>query len=448
MGSKNLKAVVVRGSGSVEVAHAERFMRMVDKAWGMIDVSKNANQRRAWGQFRSPELFNDLGQLPVKNFQDDYLNPNIFEKINPLLYKKEFEVGRMSCFVCPIYCSHFYKIKEGPYAGLACEGFELNDILNFVGKLEIDYPPAVIKLHSLCSEFGLDQDNASGAIAWAFECYQRGIVTQGDTDGLKLEWGDYEVVAELLKKIAYREGIGNLLAEGSKRASEIIGKGSEKFAIHIKGQDSIEALRGSGRSWALGCVVSTRGGTHTRGANLIESMVIPEDVCKRIWGISGIEGPLSYRNKALLVVYYERMQAILDSLGICLFASNWSSPDLLGPDDLAQLYSAATGSEINEDELMSFGERLHHIEKVFNVLHSGFDRKDDYPPQRFMEEPIKSGPLKGERLIEEEWDSILDEYYRFHKWDEQTGWPTRKCLEDLELKELADDLAEVGRLPS
>jgi aldehyde:ferredoxin oxidoreductase len=177
-------------------------------------------------------------------------------------------------------------------------------------------------------------------------------------------------------------------------------------------------------------------------------MVIPEDVCKRIWGISRIEGPLSYKNKALLVVYYERVQAILDSLGLCLFASNWSSPDLLGPDDLAQLYSAATGNEINEDELMRSGERLHNIEKVFNVLHSGFDRKDDYPPQRFREEPIQSGPLKGERLIEEEWDRLLDEYYGFHKWDVKTGWPTRKCLEDLELKELADDLVKVGRLPS
>jgi aldehyde:ferredoxin oxidoreductase len=173
---------------------------------------------------------------------------------------------------------------------------------------------------------------------------------------------------------------------------------------------------------------------------------IPSEICEKIWGVQ-VEGPLSYENKTNLVVYYERLQAILDSLGVCLFASNYNGPDLLGPDDLAELYSAASGREIDVDELMIIGERIHNIEKAFNVLHVSFSRRDDYPPQRLMEEPTKSGPMRGERLPREKWDQMLDEYYELHGWDKQTSWQTRKCLEDLDLKKVADDLEKAGRVP-
>jgi aldehyde:ferredoxin oxidoreductase len=446
MGSKNLKAVAVRGSGSIEVAYPERFMESVNKAWEKLRASEAATIRRRWGTYRTPDLYNERGHLSARYFQDDYVSPQIIHNVDPVVFKRDYEVRRLGYSCCPIGCSHFYRVTDGPYGGLACEGFEVNDLLNFVARFEIDYPPAIIGLHSLCSEYGLDQDNASGAIGWAFECYQRGIITDADTDGLRLEWGDHRAVAELLRKIAYREGLGDLLAEGAKRASEVIGQGSEEFAIHVKGQDSIESLRGSGRAWALGCVVSTRGGTHTRGANLIEGIPVPSDVCQKVWGIPEIHGPLSYDNKAELVVYYERLQAILDSLGVCMFCSNWAGLDLLDPDDLAELYSAATGAKINGGELMAVGERIHNVEKAFNVLHAGFSRGDDQPPSRFMEEPVRSGPMRGEKLTKEGWDKMLDEYYELHGWDKATGWQSRKCLEGLGLKSVADDLEKAGRL--
>ncbi len=448
MGSKNLKAVAVRGSGAVEVAQPERFMELVDRAWKKIRASNATEQRRIWGTYKTPELYNERGHLPVRNFQDEYLNPKIISKVTPEIYKRDYEVRRLGYTSCPISCSHFYRVTDGPYAGLACEGIEINDLMNFVAKFEIDYAPAIINLHCLCNEYGLDQDNASGAISWAFECYQRGILTQKDTDGLELRWSDHKTVAELLRKIAYREGIGDLLAEGAKRASDIVGKGSEKFAIHVKGQDSVECMRGSGRSWALGCAVSTRGGAHTRGANLVEAMNVPPEICQKNWGVSKVEGPLSYQGKALLVTYYERLQAIVDSLGICLFCSNWSGPDLLGPDDMADLYSAATGEEITSDEIMLRGERIHNVEKAFNSLHAGFNRSDDFPPPRFMEEPVSSGPMKGELLTRSEWEKMLDEYYELHGWDKETGLQTLKCLEDLDLKTVADDLSKAKRLPA
>jgi aldehyde:ferredoxin oxidoreductase len=441
MGSKNLKAVAVRGSGSIEVAYPERFMETVDESWEKTKNSGATNKKL------NPHRFNEANQMPVRNFQDAYMSPDKLDKLRPEAYK-EYEVGRSGYFACPIHCSRFYRVRHGLYAGLASEGLQANDLLNWVGRFDLglDDPAVLIKLHALCNEYGLDQDNTSCSIAWAFECYQRGIFTQKDTGGLKLEWGDYQVVAELVNKVAYREGLGDILAEGSKRASQMVGKGSERFAIHIKGQDSMEPMRTS-KGWALGCGVSTRGGTHTRGAAFIEMQKdIPSEICEKIWGVQ-VEGPLSYENKANLVVYYERLQALLDSLGVCLFASNYNGPDLLGPDDLAELYSAASGREIDVDELMIMGERIHNIEKAFNVVHAGFGRRDDYPPQRLMREPVKSGPMKGERLPRERWDQMLDEYYELHGWDKKTSWQTRKCLEDLDLKRIADDLEKVGRVP-
>jgi aldehyde:ferredoxin oxidoreductase len=365
----------------------------------------------------------------------------------PDIYKRDYEVGRRGYLACPLYCSHLYKINEGPYAGLVCEGFEFNDVWNFMSRFDIDYLPAVIKFHSLCNEYGLDQDSSSCTIAWAFECYEKGIITEKDTDGLKLEWGDHRVVAELLRKIAYREGIGNILAEGSQKASTFVGKGSERYVVHLKGQDSIEPMRAA-KGWALGCCVSTRGGGHTRGANLIELSyrTIPPEVAQRVWGIPRVEGPSSYENKAKLVVYYERLQAIVDSLGLCLFTSTWWSPDLLGPEEYAKLYSTSTGREISGEELVVMAERIHNIEKAFNILHAGFGRQDDYPPGRFMEEPIKSGRAEGELLSRNEWDKVLDEYYELHGWDRETGWQKRGQLEKLGLEEVAEDLEKAGRL--
>lgn len=446
MGSKNLKAFAVRGSHGISVAHPGPFIEMVQDVWQRVKKSPGVSPYREWGTFRNPEVFNALGHLPVRNFQDEYLDEEILKGVDPAICKDKYEVRRLGYTSCPISCSHFYSIKEGPFAGLACEGIETNNVLNFVSKLEISDLAALIKLHHLCSEYGLDQDNASGAIAWAFECYQRGVLGDDETDGLQLRWGDHEAVAELLRKMGLREGIGDLLAEGSKRAADIIGQGSADFAIHIKGQDSIEALRGSGRAWALGCVVSTRGGTHTRGANLVEMRDYPNETYERVWGIPKLEGPLSYKNKPHLVLYYEKLRAINDSLGICNFIGNDVDPDLMGPERLADLFWAATGVSMTGEELMTAGQRIHNIEKAFNVLHAGYNRSDDYPPRRFQEEPVTSGPRKGERILKKEWDTMLDEYYDLNSWDRENGWQTRECLEALNLDGIADELQKAGKL--
>ena len=209
----------------------------------------------------------------AKNFQD-IADPDKLRKIMPDIFREKYQVRKIAPFACPVGCFRIYEVKEGPYAGTICNGFPANDIDNFGIKLGIDYPPAILKAHDLCSDLGLDEDSCSGVIAWAFECYERGILSKEFTGGLEFKWGDHRMILELLDKIANRQGLGDLLAEGCLHASEIIGKGSEEFCIHIKGQDNFEIMRGE-KGWALGCVVSTRGGTHLRGAILTDRTDIP-----------------------------------------------------------------------------------------------------------------------------------------------------------------------------
>ncbi len=439
LGSKNLKAVAVRGSKSICVAEPKKFLEAVEKSWEKLEKSSAGKLLSTWGTHGITSALNELSLQPIRNFQDTYLPLEKLDKIKPEVYKRKYEIGRIACATCPIYCSHLYKINEGPYSGLVAEGFEANTTWDFACRFDIDYAPWLIKAHALCSQFGLDVDQASAVIAWAFECYQRGLLTEIDTDGLKLEWGDFLAVERLLKKLAFREGFGNLLAEGSKQASKKIGRGTDKYAFHIKGQDLKEALRPL-KGWALGVVVATRGGRHLDGAPQTEMGSFTREDCIRLFGVPTATDPTSYEGKAKLVIYYEKFKAVCDTLGLCYIASNWISPDLLGIEDYVSLLNPALGSNLSSSDLLKIGDRIHNVGKAFNTLHAGFKREDDYPPWRFMEEPAPSGPFKGQVLERAKWDSMLDEYYETRNWSRDTSWQTRKCLEDLDLPEMIIDL--------
>ena len=447
MGSKNLKAAAVRGTGSVKVAYPDRFMEVVSDAWQMIESS---SMKAGMGAIGLHSFFTPLigRATPYKNFQDLSIPDELAKKLAPEVYQAKYQRAQIGYLSCPLHCSNFYRVDEGPYAGLATEGFEMNTSVDFGCKLALDYAPAIIKAHALCNQLGLDVDNTSGPIAWAFECYQRGILTKEDTDGLELNWGDYEAVFELVRKIAYREGFGNILAEGSKHASEIVGRGSDYYAMHIKGQDLYEDLRAP-IGWAFGTCVATRGGGHTTSAaaaDLVAGMNPEADRASREFFRVRTLDPAAYEDKAKLVVYTERQQEIMNSLILCLYLGTWSSSENLSLDHLAELYSAATGWETTKEELVKIADRILNVEKAFNVLHANLGRADDYPPERSFREPIKSGPLAGFSLSREKFDQMLDEYYQLRGWDTKSGLQTRKCLEELDLADVADDLKQVGKL--
>ncbi|MBS7622277.1 aldehyde ferredoxin oxidoreductase family protein [Candidatus Bathyarchaeota archaeon] len=432
MGSKRLKALVVRGTGPVDVAQPNRFMEEVERVWRKLDENQSVSARRKYGTRASLPSANHLGFLGARNFQDDYWDDMKIERVRQEILNERYEKRKLACFNCPLHCSHLYKIDSGPYAGLMCEGFQMNVDWDFSAKLDIDDPEALIKINAVCNELGLDIDNTSAPVAWAFELFEKGIVGSAETDGLELKWGDSKMVIELIWKIARREGFGKILAEGSRRASEIIGRGSERYVSHIKGQDSIEALR-SDKGWALGCVVATRGGGHLNGA--FQSHRTPH-----------AGNPHSYDLKAEAVFWFEKFKAAVDMLGICYFTTVWSDRGLLDQDDLAQLFSAATGIQVDGEQLINVGLQVHNVEKAFNTLHAGFSRRDDYPPERFMTEPVKSGPNRGEKLDRENWNMMLDQYYTIHGWDPETGWQRSECLDKLGLVEVKQRLRQENKL--
>ncbi|MBW2150218.1 MAG: aldehyde ferredoxin oxidoreductase family protein [Deltaproteobacteria bacterium] len=441
MGSKNLKAISVKGSGQVAVYDERAFSRVAEEILGKINRSPVLERTRQYGTIKA-----SVPTRAVRNYQDEFVAAEQARKLHHELFKKVYEREKYPCcFNCPINCGRMYVVPSGIYTGTRARKLEANAISDFGPRLGIYEPASIVNLQALCDQYGLDMDNTAGVIAWAMECYERGLLSRSDTDGLDLTWGNHRAVAGLVKKIAYREGIGDLLSKGCKVASGIVGRQSERFCIHVKGQELMEAIRRP-KAWALGVVVSERGGSHTRGAPLSDLKGISAEMGNKLWGVPEASDPSVYDGKAKIVLYYEQFHSVLDSLGICFLASNWADPSLPGPEDYTRLLHAALGSGDLPENIMEIGERIHTLGKVFNMIHAGFSRKDDYPPARLMQEPIKSGPFKGERLKKEDWDKMLDEYYTIHNWDKETGWCTKESLDLLNLPEVEDMLNRAGKL--
>ena len=434
MGSKNVKAIAVRGDGFIDIADPKKFEVTCSEAFEKIKNSKYLDGIKKFGPISTMITKNNLSSLPLKNFQESYVNltKEPYDSIDPKNYYK-YSIKSKGYFNCPIKCNKVYNINK-----FYCESLEANSITNFACKLGLKSPKEVMKLHMKCDDLGMDEDSVAGSIAWAIECFERGIINKDLTGGLQLEWGDFETISFLMDKIAKREDIGKLLAYGSKKASELIGKGTE-YAMHIKGQDLYEHLR-TMKGWALGVVISMRGGGHTSGAPMTEFMGLSPEISKKYWDIESAGDPTSYENKAKLVFYYENLHAVVNSLGVCLFISDWSGPDLLNLDDFSKLLSYASGVPLKKSDLIFIGEKIVNVEKAFNVLHGNFRRKDDYPPPRFFNEKVKSGPLKGEILDKKMWDDMLDQYYDLHDWDKITSLQKKDKLEKLDLIEVSKEL--------
>ena len=444
MGGKKLKALVAAGSGKtrVKIANPEAFSEFTRALNRKLSSSVSVKTKKRSGTVAAIPPLGKSAAIPVRNFVDEYLTEKEMVPYSPENFDALLVRSIGACNPCPVRCQHLYQStgkETWPQDKL-----EANTVWDFGPRLGLTNAGDILACHTLCTQYGLDIDSTASAICWAMDCYERGILTSSDVNGLTLQWGNAEVVFTLIKRIALREGFGDVLAEGSLRASRRIGKGSEALSYHIKGQDLIEPMR-SCKGWALGVAVSPRGGTHTRGAPQTEFRGVDSRTGKRIWGVDTAGDPRAYEGKAQLVVYYERFHAVLDSLGLCYFVTNWSSPDLLGPEAVARLSSLALGEEITEEDLVKIGERILTLEKIYNILHTDFGREDDFPPGNFMKIGIKRGPFKGEKLEEDKWNEMLSQYYALHGWDPETSFPTAKTLRHLNLEVYSEMLRDVNK---
>jgi len=438
-GSKNLKAIAVRGTKTIDVVDRDGFDKAKESCIEALYGDEFNRRRMKYGVYCYMEPWGV--ESPYHNFSGEVPPEALKEKLMPDEFYK-FKVGNKTCKGCPIGCWAIHEVidKEGD---LTVEAIQGNTIHNFGAKLGISEPKKVLKAHYLCNEYGLDEDVTSNVIAWAIDCYQKGLINNKITDGQKLVWGDGDLINNIIEQIAYRKGeFGDLLSEGCLRASKKIGRGSEALCVHVNGNDLFECLWTS-VAWALGVTVSPRGGTHTRGGIIEERLRgAPAEILIKLFGIPVIEEPQSYVNKEKLVVYMERLNAALDCLGMCMFTHS-SRVTMLLPDHYASLLATATGEGFTASDLLLLGEKVQTIERSYNILHIGWSRKNDIPPAIFF-----SNPLAGRYHLDlQQYELLLDKYYEHHCWD-GNGHPKKNTLKGLGLDFIVHKLEENGVLLS
>jgi len=434
-GSKNLKAVAIKGTKSIKVYSPEKLIKKVLKYnEEIVDKSQVVHSHRTGGTLLAYLAPGENRPHAVRNMSEGFWSNKSIEKFARDEVDK-YLMRRHSCFNCPVYCSSIFKLD-----GFRFETFEANSFRSYASNLDVTSLEGALNCHRLANSYGLDDDQLSAVIGWAIECYENGIFTKEETDGLELRWGNYKNILLLIDKIANRIGFGDLLANGVFEASKIIGRGSGKYSVLVKKVSLMEAAMRSHKAWALGIVTSAKGGGHLRGAPAQEFKQISPKISKRLFNIDDISNPTAYRDKAALVVWQERYKAIIDIMGICSLATMWTDVNLFQPKDISDFHYLVTGESVSVKELFEIGEKVHNLEKIFNILHASFTREDDLPPGKLVEIPVKEGPYEGEKLNLEDWNKMLDEYYILHKWDKKTGIPTKKGLSELGLAELIDVL--------
>jgi len=444
MGSKNLKMFTAIGSKSVKVAEPDRFMKAVADARRMLEDSDFGKNGTMYAYPRKQRV----GLNNWKNFQEQTIPDELYEKMDTRETAKRYSVGRTSFPGCGVGgCTRRIFLDNGPYAGLRTHSNQWEAFCTLQTRLAVQEPTFMYKANSLCNQLGLDVDLAGGSIGWAMECYQRGIINEKDTDGLKLEWGNASVALEMIKRICYRKGFGNILAEGCARASEIVGRDSSYYCLHIKKQDLYEPLRGA-MGWCLGATTSTRGGGHTTGAviNLDGSVTASKEKAQKIFKVDDPLNPIKYEGKPEMVKYMEVLDRINNSLGVCIYNSIAMDLNFMDLPQIVEIYSAAVGKETTVEDFKKIAMRQLNLEKAFNLRFTNFSREDDLPTPRDLNESVTSGNLKGWKIDKEKYNKMLDRYYEIHGWDKETSYPKYETLKELGLESVAQDLKKIGKL--
>lgn len=429
MGSKNLKAVAVRGTQDITISDPKYYFKYYLKNMKKLTETKWV---QALGKYGTPLLFqyaNAMGFLSIRNNQYTTIGDQGValeaEALEP------FSTGMLSCFGCPAHCRHRFSIEEGKYKGTKGEGPEYASIGSLGSKLGNLDLQNILYATELCNRYGLDTISTGSYIAWAMELFQRGIIDQKMTE-IPLNWGDGEALLQLIHGISKRKGFGNILAEGAF-AQKIFGKVSRDYLLDIKNFPIEMTDERLPKSFALGMATSTRGACHMRSRPSLDILGLPKEVLKKIYGGPVSDQFSSYSGKGRMVWWHEIFNAVCDALGFCRFLTVFSSPHAPQYQQFSKLIALSTGLTFTPKELKTIGERIYTLERMM-LVKDGFSRQDDTLPKRYFEEPIPEGPAQGEVISPKEFDGMLDEYYRLHGWD-KNGIPQIENLKRLGLIE-------------
>jgi aldehyde:ferredoxin oxidoreductase len=435
MGSKNLKAIAVRGTMDIEIKHPEQALEYDEQMINKVNRTKFAQIMQKWGTMFIYGVTNSTGLIRCQNFQ---LNQLVGGNIE-CEHIEEVDFGTEGCFGCVIHCRPKYIIKQGPYAGTYAQGPEYTSQGAFGMEVGCNNFNTILVGNHLVNTYGMDTLETGSMIAWAMELYEKGILTDKDTGGLKLEWGNDEAVIEMIHRIAERKGLGDILAEGPLRAAEKIGKDSLKYNIQVKGMSNLHSDERPSPSLALGIATGSRGSDHLRSRPAIDLYHLPEPVLRKIYSNpTPYDGPLTsdytdYEGKPRMVQWQEMVYEAVDCLGICKYHTIFLSPNLLSFDEFSKLLYYNTGIEMSPQEIWEVADRAYTVERLFNIR-EGLTREHDWLVDRYFDEPTPVGlPIvRGKKIDREKFKKMIDEYYELHGWDEN-GVPRTETLEKLGL---------------
>jgi aldehyde:ferredoxin oxidoreductase len=426
MGSKNLKAIAISAQRNVQLHDPVTFKELVKEQIKLMQASKAYHHHTEVGTTTTHDITNQLGIYPVRNFR--YGQQNGYEKLSGEEYRK-FRTGNFSCYSCSSRCGKIHQVSSGPYAGLQSYGPEYETIWAFSGPMDNTTIEATIAADKLCDDFGMDAISTGNAIGFAYELYEKGILTKQDTDGLELTYGNHSAMIELIKKIAIREGIGNILAEGVMRAGAIIGKGAESYAIHVKGLEPPAYEPRGAKCLGFNYATSNIGASHSYGyaPQEVFGSPIPRQVDR-----------FAEEENADIVIFNQNNRATREVGICCSFSALWGwIPQLFD-----KMLIAATGIDQIADSgyLQIVGERIVNLERSFNVR-NGFRREHDTFPQRILKEPLHTRGAPGEGQMIRALDKFLDRYYKMRGWTPE-GIPSSQKLNELGLSFVLKDMPD------
>jgi aldehyde:ferredoxin oxidoreductase len=437
MGSKNLKAIAVRGTGGVPVSDPKAFYEISQRVRKELAADNGTVTLALWGTSGSLPAGNELHMMNARNFQHNHVS--YAEKLSgQYLVQAGYLTGRVACFACSTACHRYVVNNNGEFAGVHGAGPEFEAMVALGSGNDVSDTEAVLKANQVCNRLGMDVISAGAYVQWAMESYEKGLLTKEDTGGIDLTWGNGAAVIATLEKIAMREGkLGQLLAKGTKRAAEELGGDSWKWAVQAKGLEQSGVETRSAKGYALAFAVNPRGPDHLMTETFAELGASPEAVqlMTQLTGDVKLAVPYTTEKRAEVVRWHEDTYAATDALGFCAFSS--TAAYAVTPKNMAEMYNAATGANLTTEQLMEAGRRIVTLERCFNIR-EGARRKDDVLPYRLMHDPVKTGPRKGFVNSPEELDMLLDQYYDLHEWDRETAIPKRETLEKLGLADVIE----------
>ena len=419
MGSKRLKAVAVRGKRKTSTADPEAIKALLGETREPMKVGTAALKQ--YGTTVLVNVINKIGALGVRNLQTE-----VYDKADAIsgeTFREAYFEKDTTCFKCPVACGKDFHVQDGEYAGTRWKMPEYETIFALGSMLDNDNSGSIVKANELCDQLGLDTISLGVTLSFAFECYEKGLLTL-ERSGRELQFGDYRTILELIEDTAHRRGIGDLLAEGSVRMAEALGGEASRYLYAVKGLEmpahSARVLKGM----SLGYATATRGGSHHDTRPTLQYGADHDNTTPD--------------GKPEFAVQNQHFTAVGDSMTQCRFVSERGFGGMLN-EHYPRMINAITGWQLSLDDVERIGERIWNLERAFNVR-EGIGREQDVLPHRVMHEPVPSGMHQGMHCPPEELQAMLAQYYALRGWTPE-GKPTRERLEQLGLAAVAEDLA-------